>query len=160
MNFSLLPLSDSGSLFSYCISIGNKMAKTWQQKFDNGRTPILESADKDWGGIPAGEKFLISTPAEIDAYIRRIPKGKAVSFATLKRDIALDHGTEYMCPLTAGIFTRIVAELAHEQMQQGTPADQVTPFWRVIDLKMPLAKKLSFGTDFLREKRLEEGLPV
>jgi hypothetical protein len=136
------------------------MAKTWQQKFDNGRTPVLESVDKDWAGIPAGEKFVISTPAEIDAYIRQIPKGKAVSFATMKRDIALDHGTEYMCPLTAGIFTRIVSELAHEQILQGKPANQVTPFWRVVDLKMPLAKKLSFGTDFIRQKREEEGLPV
>lgn len=136
------------------------MAKTWQQKFDNGRTPVLESVDKDWAGIPAGEKFVISTPTEIDAYIRQIPKGKAVSFATMKRDIALDHGTEYMCPLTAGIFTRIVSELAHEQILQGKPANQVTPFWRVVDLKMPLAKKLSFGTDFIRQKREEEGLPV
>jgi len=136
------------------------MAKTWQQKFDNGRTPVLESADKDWAGIPAGEKFLISTPAEIDAYIRQIPKGKAVSFATMKRDIALDHGTEYMCPLTAGIFTRIVSELAYEQISQGIKEEKVAPFWRVVDLKMPLAKKLSFGTDFIRQKREEEGLPV
>ena len=136
------------------------MAKTWQQKFDNGRTPVLESVDKDWAGIPAGEKFVISTPAEIDAYIRQIPKGKAVSFATMKRDIALDHGTEYMCPLTAGIFTRIVSELAYEQISQGIKEEKVAPFWRVVDLKMPLAKKLSFGTDFIRQKREEEGLPV
>jgi len=136
------------------------MAKTWQQKFNNGRVPVLESADKDWAGIPAGEKFLISTPAEIDAFIRQIPKGKAVSFATLKRDIALEHGTQYMCPLTAGIFTRIVAERAWEQMQQGMKVDEITPFWRVVDLKMPLAKKLSFGTDFLKQKRAEEELPV
>jgi hypothetical protein len=78
----------------------------------------------------------------------------------MKRDIALEHGTEYMCPLTAGIFTRIVAELAHEQLQQGKAEKDVTPFWRVVDLKMPLAKKLSFGTDFIREKRQEEGLPL
>lgn len=136
------------------------MAKTWQQKFNNGRVPVLESAEKDWAGIPAGEKFLISTPAEIDAYIRQIPLGKAVSFATMKRDIALGHGTPYMCPLTAGIFTRIVAERAWEQMQQGLDPNEITPFWRVVDLKMPLAKKLSFGTDFLSEKRREEGLSV
>ncbi len=136
------------------------MAKTWQQKFDNGRTPVLESIDKDWAGIPAGEKFLISTPKEIDAYIRQIPKGKAVSFATMKRDLALEHGTEYMCPLTAGIFTRIVSELAYEQISQGMKEEKVAPFWRVIDLKMPLAKKLSFGTDFIRQKREEEGLAV
>jgi hypothetical protein len=136
------------------------MAKTWQQKFDNGRTPVLESIDKDWAGIPAGEKFLISTPKEIDAYIRQIPKGKAVSFATMKRDLALEHGTEHMCPLTAGIFTRIVSELAYEQISQGMKEEKVAPFWRVVDLKMPLAKKLSFGTDFIRQKREEEGLAV
>jgi len=136
------------------------MAKTWQQKFDNGHNPKLASAEKDWAGIPAGEKFLISSPAEIDAYIRHIPKGRAVSFATLKLDIALEHGTEYMCPLTAGIFTRIVAELAHEKISLGSPVEDVTPFWRVVDLKMPLAKKLSFGTDFIRQKRMEEGLAI
>jgi hypothetical protein len=136
------------------------MPKSWQQKFDNGRSPVLESADKDWAGIPAGEKFLISTPAEIDAYIKKIPDGKAVSFATLKKDISLEHGTPYMCPLTAGIFTRIVAERAFEQLQNGLPEKDVTPFWRVIDLKMPLAKKLSFGTEFIREKRSAEGLPI
>ena len=136
------------------------MAKTWEQKFSNGRSPVLESADKDWAGIPAGEKFLISTPAEIDAYIREIPRGKAVSFAVMKKDIALNHGTPYMCPLTAGIFTRIVAERAWEQLQKGSREDAVAPFWRVIDLKMPLAKKLSFGTEFLCKKREEEGLPL
>jgi hypothetical protein len=136
------------------------MAKTWQQKFDNGHYPKLASTEKDWAGIPAGEKFLISSPAEIDAYIRHIPKGRAVSFATLKRDIALEHGTEYMCPLTAGIFTRIVSELAYEKISLGSSVEDVTPFWRVVDLNMPLAKKLSFGTDFIRTMREQEGLPV
>jgi hypothetical protein len=136
------------------------MAKSWEQKFHNGRSPVLESTDKDWAGIPAGEKFLISTPQEIDAYIRSIPRGRAVSFAVMKKDIALNHGTRYMCPLTAGIFTRIVAERAYEQWKNGSDKETITPFWRVVDLKMPLAKKLSFGTDFLREKREEEGLPL
>jgi hypothetical protein len=136
------------------------MAKSWFEKFHNGRKPEIETCLKDFSGIPANEKFLISTPAEIDAYIRSIPKGKSVSFQTMKRDIALDHGVEYMCPLTAGIFTRIVSELAFENLQKGERLDSVTPFWRVVDLKMPLAKKLSFGPDFIKEQRLAEGLPV
>lgn len=134
------------------------MAKTWLQKFNNGKNATVVSCEKDYAGIPAGEKMLVSTPAEIDAYIRAIPEGRSVSFQTMKKDISLDHGVEYMCPLTAGIFTRIISELAYEQFDQGADLKSITPFWRVIDLKMPLAKKLSFGTVFLKERRKAEGL--
>ena len=136
------------------------MPKTWTEKFHVNRQPEIVTSPKNYAGIPQGEKFLISTPAEIDAYIRTIPHGRAVSFQTLKRDIALEHGVEYMCPLTAGIFTRILAELAYEQHHNGQPVESITPFWRVIDLNMPLSKKLSFGPDFIKEQRLAEGLPV
>lgn len=134
------------------------MPKTWQQKFENGRKPEIETSGKAFGGVPAGVPFLISTPQEIDGYIRKIPFGKELPFDILKRDIALEHGVEYMCPLTGGIFLRIIAERAFEQFSQGTPIEEVTPFWRVMNSKMPLAKKLSFGADFIWEQRKMEGL--
>lgn len=136
------------------------MPKTWLQKFQTKQFPEIETANKDYAGIPAGEKFLISTPAEIDAYIRSIPEGKSVSFQTMKKDLALEKGVEFVCPLTTGIFTRIVAELAFENFQKGADIETITPFWRAIDLKMPLAKKLSFGTDFLISQRKSEGLEI
>lgn len=132
------------------------MAKTWEQKFNNGREPKIETTDKKFGDVPAGEKFLISTPKEIDDYMRTVPEGKAVTFQTMKKDIALQHNVEYMCPLTAGIFTRIVSELAYEQWQAGKK--DVAPFWRVVDPKMPLAKKLTCGPEFVQKKRKEEGI--
>lgn len=81
-----------------------------------------------------------------------------MSFDAVKRDIALSHGVEYMCPLTGGIFLRIIAERAFEQFSQGIPIGQVTPFWRVLNSRMPLAKKVSFGVDFIRQQRMNEGL--
>lgn len=135
------------------------MAKTWAQKYNNGQKPKVISFHKPYAGIPAGEKFLISDPEEIDQYIRTIPKGKQVSFQTMKRDLAQEHGVEFMCPLTAGIFTRIVAELAYEKYRNGEKIGNITPFWRVMDLKMPLTGKLSFGVEFLKEQRKAEGLP-
>ncbi len=60
--------------------------------------------------------------------------------------------------LTAGIFLRIAAELAWEQHQSGRPLDQITPFWRVIEPKAPLAKKLACGIAFLTRQRKLEGL--
>jgi hypothetical protein len=64
-----------------------------------------------------------------------------------------------MCPLTAGIFLRIVAEKAWEEYCNGKPAAFITPFWRVIGSRAPISKKLSFGTGFIQEMRAAEGIP-
>jgi len=38
------------------------------------------------------------------------------------------------------------------------PIQNITPFWRVIDEKSATAKKLKFGTAFLKEQRKKEGI--
>ena len=134
------------------------MAKSWQQKFDTKRKPEIVTFHKAYAGIPAGEKFLISTPQAIDQYLAAIPAGKSVDFQTMKKDLALDQGVQYICPLTTGIFTRIVAELAFEKFSQGATIQSVTPFWRLIHPGMPLAKKLSFGPTFIENQRRAEGI--
>jgi hypothetical protein len=136
------------------------MAKSWSEKFNTRTSSEVQTCEKNFGGVPAGERFLISTPKEIDTYIRTIPEGKSVTFQQMKIDIAASSDVGYMCPLTAGIFTRIVAELAFENFSKNNKINEITPFWRVVDLKMPLAKKLSFGSDFIKEMRLKEGLPL
>jgi len=131
--------------------------KTWKEKLDDGREPKVEKANKEFAGIHAGQKMLIPTPKLIDDYIRHIPKGKTVDTETIRKDLAIEHGAEVTCPLTTGIFVRIVAEAAYEEYQQGRAISKITPFWRVIDEKSPTAKKLTFGTDFLTEQRKQEG---
>lgn len=130
------------------------MPKTWEQKYHNGRMPEITKTDKAFGGIPAYTDFLISTPEEIDRYIREIPPGEKRTTDDLKHDIALRHGVNFMCPLTAGIFLRIVAERAYEKLQAGEPKASVCPFWRVISSS--LAKKLSFGPEELMRLQQEE----
>lgn len=132
--------------------------KTWQEKLSDGRMPRIEKSDKDFAGIRAGQRMLIPTPKLIDEYIRQIPKGRTVDVSTLRTDLALAHNAEVTCPLTTGIFLRIVAEAAFEEHQNGKPLSQITPFWRVIDEKSTTAKKLSFGTVFLQEQRKAEGI--
>src|SRR5829696_6741698 len=105
--------------------------KTWQEKMDDGREPQIEKADKDFAGIKAGQKMLIPTPKLINEYIRQIPKGKKVDSTTLRKDLAIEYGAEVTCPLTTGIFIRIVAEAAYEDYQKGKPVNKITPFWRV-----------------------------
>jgi hypothetical protein len=60
--------------------------------------------------------------------------------------------------MTASIFARIAAEAALEEMEAGKPADKITPFWRLIDAKSPIAKKLSCGTAFVAKMRKQEGI--
>lgn len=132
--------------------------KTWQEKLNDGREPHVEISDKDFAGVHSGQKMLIPTPRLIDEYIRRIPKGTIVEATTLRNDLALEQGAEVTCPLTTGIFLRIVAEAAYEEYQKGKLVRKITPVWRVIDEGSNTAKKLTFGINFLKEQRAKEGI--
>ena len=132
--------------------------KTWQEKKDDGRKPHVEIATKEFAGIRAGQKMLIPTPVLIDEYIRQLPEGRVVDSTTLRKDLAIENGADVTCPLTTGIFLRIVAEAAYEDYQNGKQINEITPFWRVMDEKSTTAKKLTFGTQFLKEQRLKENL--
>lgn len=132
--------------------------KTWVEKMNPSAKFHVETCDKQFADIPAGATMLIATPTIVEHYIRNIPEGHAGSLAQMRKDLAADYNAQYMCPITAGIFLRIVSEAAWEQLQQGKAIDDVVPFWRMIDRKTPTAKKLSFGTDFVQQQRLAEGL--
>lgn len=132
--------------------------KTWIEKRMLNREPVVEVVDKNFADIPAGATMLIANPMVVDEYVRQIPKGHDSSIAQMRKDLASEYGAQYMCPVTAGIFLRIVAEAAWEELQQGKKPNQVAPFWRIISMKSPTAKKLSFGTDFLKEMRQKEKL--
>jgi hypothetical protein len=132
--------------------------KTWAEKLNIDRQPVIEKADKDFGGVKAGQMMLIPTPKIVDAYIRQIPKGKKANTEIIRKDLAAEYHAETTCPLTTGIFIRIAAEAAYEEYEKGKPLNKITPFWRVISEKSPAAKKLTFGTKLLKEQRQKEGI--
>lgn len=132
--------------------------KTWAEKRAGGQPWHVEKTDKDFADIPAGSTMLIATPQIVDDYVRSIPKGQSTTLAQMRKDLAATYGAQYTCPVTSGIFLRIVAEAAWEEMQQGKTVSKVSPFWRIISLKSPTAKKLTFGTGWLAEMRKKEKL--
>lgn len=134
--------------------------KTWAEKMKPGAKPQVEKTEKAFADIPEHASMLIATPEIVDAYIKHIPKGHSTSLQQMRKDLAAEYHTEYTCPVTSGIFLRIVAEHAYEEYKQGKPANKITPFWRMIDSHSPAAKKLSFGMDFVNEQREKEGLPI
>ncbi len=132
--------------------------KSWIEKRDIEKQPVVKKLDKDFADMHTGEKMLIATPNIVDHYIRQIPSGKQNSLKTMRRDLATEYGADVTCPVTSGIFLRILAEAAWEEYLQGKALKNITPFWRIMDEHSPGAKKLSFGTDFLIERRKKEKL--
>jgi hypothetical protein len=106
--------------------------------------------------MTAGQMMLISSPADIDSAIRAVPKGTTIAVQALRERLARAAGADVTCPLTTGIFLRIVTEAANEAFESGTPPAALTPVWRVIDRKMPLVKKLSFDPEWLFQLREAE----
>jgi hypothetical protein len=134
--------------------------KTWTDKLNAAKTTKVKKIDFDFADIPANSNMLVATPAIVAAYINEIAKGKEVTTQTLRKDLALQHNADYTCPVSTGIFLRIVAEAAYEKYEQSNSLRGVTPFWRVVQPGTPLAKKLSFGQDFLIAQRKKEKLSV
>jgi len=128
------------------------MKKTWLDKLNETKEPKLKRIDIDFADIPAGSNMFIATPKIIDNYIQEIGVGKRIDTKTLRKDLALAHNADYTCPVTTGIFLRIVAEANYEKLQQGKSLEEITPFWRAIEPNSTLAKKLTFGQEFLLQQ--------
>ena len=126
--------------------------KSWLDKLNENKEPKIKRIDIDFADIPAGSNMFIATPKLIDQYINEIGVGKRIDLKTMRKDLAIEHNADYTCPVTTGIFLRIVAEANYEKLQQGKHLEEITPFWRVIEPNSALAKKLTFGQDFLLEQ--------
>mgnify|MGYP001194708375 CR=1 FL=1 len=122
---------------------------SWTNKFNKIQSPKIRILEKRFGEILTGEKMLISTPVDIFKYINRIPRGHFVSIKRLRRELAYESNADGTCHLTTSIFLRIAIEYSLE-------SNNYLPFWRVIDPKSNLARKLSCGLQFIEDMQKEE----
>ncbi|MBS1700391.1 MAG: hypothetical protein JST12_01915 [Armatimonadetes bacterium] len=134
--------------------------KTWREKLNNGKQPAIEVLDKPYAGAGPGDRMLIPTPMQVDAYMRSIPKGEARTLQEMNKALATEAGADVSCPMCCGIFVRIASEAAHDELVEGKSESEVTPFWRMIPPKAPIRKKLTFDVGLVDRLRKEEGLPV
>jgi hypothetical protein len=124
--------------------------KSWAQKAAEATKHAgVQTLEKPFAGQPVGARMLISTPHRIAEYVAAIPGGQTVSVAQMRHDLAQAAGADFTCPLTTGIFLRLAIEADLE-------AGGSLPFWRVVEPKSPLAKKLSCGPDFVASQRTSE----
>lgn len=133
-----------------------KKPRDWRAKLARPAKPEITVTEKDFAGIKAGTRLLISTPTDIAAFVARLRPGETTTVATMRDELAKSAKVEATCPLTTGIFLRIVAEAAWDDLQAGRKPAQVTPFWRVVDPKGPLARKLRCGPGWIEAARARE----
>ena len=117
------------------------------------REPKRVRLEADFAGIKAGQMLFVGTPAIVDAYVRRVPRGETRSIVRLRREIARQHRCDAMCPVSTAIFLRMVAEAAWEQFEAGAAVDDITPFWRVVEPDSTLAKKLRADSRWIAMQR-------
>ncbi len=121
-----------------------KTKKSWQEKMNKpAEIQILEAPPK-WEA-KYGKMMLIPTPMVIKDIVKKIPDGKLTTVKTLREYMAKKYAVDFACPLTTGIFLRIVAEATEENKQKNI--NDNTPYWRVIKDDGTINPKFPGGYD-------------
>jgi len=133
-----------------------KTRKSWREKLaDNKDLPkMIEVKGKlrvHWGKGP----MLIPAPVEVDALMKRVPKGRLVTISELRTALAAKHKAGFACPLTTGIFSWIAAHAAEEASAAG--AKRVTPYWRTLKTGGELNPKYPGGVERIAKRLRAEG---
>lgn len=106
------------------------MPKSWREKLEIKRDPKVIPVPARMQRQCGTGTLLVPTPLQVDALIRKIPKGKLATPTQLRQSLARQSGADVTCPMTTGIFIRIAAETAEEDARAGKR--RITPYWRVV----------------------------
>lgn len=98
-----------------------------------------------------GRKMLLAPPIDYDKVIKRIPHGKLLTIERIRNHLAYQYDADFTCPLTAGVFTGIVAWASHQR------TEDITPYWRVVKNKGELNPKFPGGIEAQKQKLEAEG---
>ncbi|MHC4694545.1 MAG: MGMT family protein [Planctomycetota bacterium] len=123
-----------------------KSRTSWRQKLENHPEglPKVVNGPAKWEKRFGGRRVLVPTPLLVDGLIRKVRKGKLITVGQIRQKLAKDFKADSTCPLTTGIFIRISAEAAEEDLSAGKK--RITPYWRVIKSDGSLNPKFPGGT--------------
>ena len=137
-----------------------KTRKTWRQKLEEEHPEhgkVVDIPPKMQNRFGTG-KMLIPKPMDINALINKISKGKLVTVTQIREKLAKDAHANCSCPMTTGIFLRIVAEVAEEDLRG--EKRKVTPYWRVIKADGSLNEKFPGGAQAQAAYLKKEGYGI
>lgn len=130
--------------------------KSWREKLgkEQGLPKVVPIPAKMRKAHGSGT-MLVARPRDVDALVRKVRKGRLATVNMLRKRLARDHGADTTCPMTTGIFLRIVAEVAAEEEREGK--QRVAPYWRVLREKGALNPKYPGGVAAQARRLRAEG---
>lgn len=108
-----------------------KTKKTWKEKlYDSKDLPKVQKIEKQQEKIWGEGTIVIPAPIKVDEIMRKVPKGKLITINGIREQLAKKHKAAIACPITTGIFARIAAGVAEEDLAEGK--NKITPYWRTL----------------------------
>ncbi|HKD82758.1 MAG TPA: hypothetical protein VKH81_23910 [Candidatus Angelobacter sp.] len=127
----------------------------WRQKLERQQEPKIVDIPARMQARFGKGRMVIPKPLDVDALIRRVPKGKLVTVFQLREELARRSKVDVACPLCTGMFVRIAAEAAEEKRRAGKKT--VTPYWRVLSSEGRLNPKFPGGVVAQKKALFTEG---
>jgi hypothetical protein len=130
--------------------------KSWREKLNNSKDlPKIQVFTKAKNkSMPAGT-YVIPSPLEVDAVMKKVPKGKIITINEIRQILAKKYKVQFCCPITTGIFAWIAANAAQEELDNGKK--RITPYWRTLKTGGELNPKYPGGTEDVSKKLKAEG---
>lgn len=133
----------------------SRSPKTAVSKRDSAAQPHVKTlTDAKGSNYPPG-RMLIASPLAVQDELATVPAGRVITAPQLRARLARRFGADYTCPITTGIFLRIVAEAALEEARAGE-----VPVWRVVSENGALLDKLPGGPERQAARLTAEGVAV
>jgi hypothetical protein len=137
--------------------------KTALDHLSSGREPhivhLIPPGAPDYREADGGA-MVVSSPAEVNAMVRRLRSGELVTLDGLRAAIARRYSVAVACPVSTAIFLNMCARAAEEQREMGMPDAELTPWWRVLKKGGFLNPKYPGGTDYQTMLLEAEGVRV
>jgi hypothetical protein len=132
------------------------LRKSWREKLaDSKDLPKVEviagKMSTRWGT----GTVVIPTPLEVDAFMRRVPRGRLTTVEAIRVALARRHRATIGCPITTGIFALIAARAAQEDAAEGKT--RITPYWRTLKSAGEINPKYPGGPDAQASRLRAEG---
>jgi len=133
-----------------------KARKTWQEKLaDDKGLPRVGKIEGRMTTRWGTGTMVIPAPREVDALMKRVPRGKLTTINELRGALARKHQVDVGCPITTGIFAWIAAHAAEEEAAAGRK--RITPYWRTLKSGGQLNEKYPGGIPALKRRLQSEG---
>ena len=127
--------------------------KSFNEKLNDSKDMPKRVVVEDQKSIQryGGKNMIIAPPLDYSEIMSRVPKGKLITTADIRRYLADKYDADFTCPMTAGIFINLSAQASAER------EDNQIPFWRTLKTDGQLNPKYPGGIEYQMRMLEDEG---